>query len=707
MSKTQLTFSFFLILISLGFGTNQERVTSHKASIFSEIGDDIPQAIKKNIRLKSPLQIEFAAINDWLRTVVDAKADTDFEHLRSFDDQIGFTHHRYQQTFQGIPVQDGIFIVHQKDGNIVAANGEYYPEIDLSPSVRLTPAEAIAIGKQSVEAELWAWEDADFPQPEIQVILSEQGYRCAYKTDLFAFSPHLRKWLYIEVATGEIVAERNQITHITVPGEAHCFHHGLQTIMVDSLGPNEFVLRDYSRGNGIVTRDLNGGSDFNAAVDFVDDDNVWDTTTDFDDAALDVHWATGLMYDYMLEAHSWDSYDNQGAVINSYIHHSNNFNANWNGSGMQYGDGNGTLFNPLTAAEVVGHEFMHGYSSTIVGWNNSNMETASLNEAYSDIFSVIVEFNKSPSTANYLIGDMVTVSGEPLRSMEDPKSLNDADTYQGENWSATNLNTNAGVYNFCFYLLTQGGEGTNDNGDSYSVAPIPMADAADIFFRALSVYMTPNAIFPDVREHGIQACIDLYGPCSEQEIQFTNACYAVGIGSEYAGPPITQINFTGDTDVDESIAFTSNATMASSWVWNFGDGNTSNEEMPSHVYQTMGDYEITLAATYNGGCVMTDTINITIGDITSTQDLAPVALSIFPNPAHQWISVEVNTDAAPSQFRVINALGQVMPLVRYEQLSAQSYQLALDHLPRGIYLLELEWEDRSVGYQKFYLNQDH
>jgi len=91
------------------------------------------------------------------------------------------------------------------------------------------------------------------------------------------------------------------------------------------------------------------------------------------------------------------------------------------------------------------------------------------------------------------------------------------------------------VQNFWFYLLTVGGSGTNDNGDSYTVTGIGMDKAAAIAYRNLSVYLSTNSQYSDARTGAIQAAIDLYGAGSAEEIATTNAWYAVGVGSAYGG----------------------------------------------------------------------------------------------------------------------------------------------------------------------------
>jgi gliding motility-associated-like protein len=57
--------------------------------------------------------------------------------------------------------------------------------------------------------------------------------------------------------------------------------------------------------------------------------------------------------------------------------------------------------------------------------------------------------------------------------------------------------------------------------------------------------------------------------------------------------------------------FTDNTVVlfgnTSQWLWNFGDGNTSNSQNPSHIYNAEGTYQVELTATSAFGCV-NDTI---------------------------------------------------------------------------------------------------
>ncbi len=51
--------------------------------------------------------------------------------------------------------------------------------------------------------------------------------------------------------------------------------------------------------------------------------------------------------------------------------------------------------------------------------------------------------------------------------------------------------------------------------------------------------------------------------------------------------------------IGNAIRFYDDSYKAGSWLWNFGDGNTSTAQNPTHSYSTAGDYTVTL--TINGG----------------------------------------------------------------------------------------------------------
>jgi len=62
----------------------------------------------------------------------------------------------------------------------------------------------------------------------------------------------------------------------------------------------------------------------------------------------------------------------------------------------------------------------------------------------------------------------------------------------------------------------------------------------------------------------------------------------------------------------KQVAFTALTHSAVSWQWDFGDGKTSTEQNPVHVYETGGYYKATLVATDASGNKATNEVNLAL-----------------------------------------------------------------------------------------------
>jgi PKD repeat protein len=87
--------------------------------------------------------------------------------------------------------------------------------------------------------------------------------------------------------------------------------------------------------------------------------------------------------------------------------------------------------------------------------------------------------------------------------------------------------------------------------------------------------------------------------------------------SEPLSAPFSQFSYSSNTAcLGNNISFADNSTnVPTQWLWNFGDGTTSNEQNPTHVFNSTGTFNITLTASN------------TAGNSSSTQQI-----EIFPNP---------------------------------------------------------------------------
>lgn len=114
--------------------------------------------------------------------------------------------------------------------------------------------------------------------------------------------------------------------------------------------------------------------------------------------------------------------------------------------------------------------------------------------------------------------------------------------------------------------------------------------------------------------------------------------------------PEPAFTFSGGC-TNKTISFTNSTpdqAGITSWVWNFGDGNTSSATNPTHTYDDNGTYQVTLNATGIGGCTKESSVVTVIID-----EVPAPAFAFTGNCAGQLISFS-NTTTNPE--RVANWL---------------------------------------------------
>lgn len=434
-------------------------------------------------------------------------------------------------------------------------------------------------------------------------------FRLCYKFDIYSVEPLERKNVYVDAQSGDIVFKEDKICYTDYTGTAYTKYSGTKSIKTTVVSSN-YVFKENDRGGGINTYNMQRGTSYYLAVNFTDNDNVWNNVNSFqDEVATDAHYGAEVTYVYYYSKFGRNSYDNAGAPINSYVHYGNNYNnAFWDGFIMTYGDGDGSYFTPLVCVDVCAHEITHAVTSNSAKLVYSN-ESGALNESFSDIFGKAVAKYANPSTTSWLIGDEITPNGNGIRSMDNPNMHGDPDTYGGLYYytgSGDNggVHINSGVQNHWFYLLCEGGSGTNDLGNAYTVSPIGINKAAAVAYRCLTTYLTSNSDYDDARYYSIKSAQDLYGTCSNEAYATAAAWYAVGVGLV----PSLQVKalFTVDNTyactTSQVFTFTNNSQNISTYTWYFGDGTSSTATNPTKTYNSPGTYQVSLVAYGSSEC---------------------------------------------------------------------------------------------------------
>jgi PKD repeat protein len=184
-------------------------------------------------------------------------------------------------------------------------------------------------------------------------------------------------------------------------------------------------------------------------------------------------------------------------------------------------------------------------------------------------------------------------------------------------------------------------------------------------------------------------------------------CYTVTCGSQ----PACQASYYWypDSSGQYSIIVVNNSTGSNlSYLWSFGDGATSTQQFPSHVYAGAGTYTVCLTvsnsllgctSTYCDSMVVVNRMSVpfsinVISPIASTTrpDAQAIGMQLSPNPARNEVRLDISlANQGEGQLRMLDLQGRVVKAIDLGFMAAGLHQQALDlqTLPDGIYMVEL------------------
>ncbi len=194
-------------------------------------------------------------------------------------------------------------------------------------------------------------------------------------------------------------------------------------------------------------------------------------------------------------------------------------------------------FCPGLALSIMGHEFTHHVNNATANIGSGD-ESNSLNESFADIMGISFiknpEYGLGPDQPWLMGGDGFLLDKSNLRDFSNPHNCMDGgdpcpDTYKGTYWNETNIYNMMAVQNKFYYLLCEGGEGTNDNAYDSHVDGIGVDVAQHIAFKTLTEYCKINTDYSTIRDCWLKAAEKLHGADSDAVKAVKQAWDAVGI----------------------------------------------------------------------------------------------------------------------------------------------------------------------------------
>ena len=140
---------------------------------------------------------------------------------------------------------------------------------------------------------------------------------------------------------------------------------------------------------------------------------------------------------------------------------------------------------------------------------------------------------------DYLIGEKVDIrgNGTPLRYMDQPSKDGNSANYWSSSLAGLDVHYSSGPANHFFYLLSEGSGSKTINGVAYNsptsngatITGIGRDKAVQIWYKALSTYMTSTTNYKGARTATLNAASSLYGSGSTEYAAVNAAWAAVNV----------------------------------------------------------------------------------------------------------------------------------------------------------------------------------
>lgn len=266
------------------------------------------------------------------------------------------------------------------------------------------------------------------------------------------------------------------------------------------------------------------------------------------------------------------------------VHYGNEIDikAFWDGAYASFSDGYATHYS-LATLDLIAHEIGHGVLGRIsplkVFGTELSQDARTLHEAFGDISGVMAKYEWTSSEDNWVHGEE---SAGNVRTLDHivteygaiPSALDYAEA--GDNYYKR-----IGMITYPFYLLSQNWG---------------LEETYRVYISAARQCWLPNTTLTLAAECVQQQAASAGWPASDVSDAFKTVkiqLFEEGVLSHY----IATLESLTAAFTDDSRS-TSQVTQ---WLWDFGDGNQSTQENPTHTYTQAGNYNVTLTVTDQSG----------------------------------------------------------------------------------------------------------
>lgn len=209
-------------------------------------GDSLlPKLIQFDERLPRSTDAQQVFADNLELTTMDS-----FVKVSEVTDKLGRLHEKYQQYYNGIKVEGGIYNVHYTLASEIAAlNGYFYPVNNVSVTPNMSESTALNYALNTVNAQEYVWQNNEseqwlrtesndnnatfYPQGELMLLPDSMGYnqQLVYRFNIMSSQPFNSQVLYVDAVNGNVVEQYSTFSNAF--GDA-CTHYS-GTVPIEQL----------------------------------------------------------------------------------------------------------------------------------------------------------------------------------------------------------------------------------------------------------------------------------------------------------------------------------------------------------------------------------------------------------------------------------------------------------------------------------------
>jgi len=241
---------------------------------------------------------------------------------------------------------------------------------------------------------------------------------------------------------------------------------------------------------------------------------------------------------------------------------------------------------------------------------------------------------------------------------------------------------------------------------------IPVGIDYKLLISGNDMAQQPNATYPYSAGSAmtIKSSTDILNPTADyyyfydMVIEYNQICGRVPITAEFQNTTeIPDANFApSQNPVNLSnggmVVFENLSVNSVEYFWDFGDGNTSTEESPTHAYTEVGEYEVKLISVNSEGCGDTKIIELEVSELSNViNEINGMSVAVFPNPAYQQVKLQIRTaDVRQVEILVMDIYGKELQRKQRNFNQILETELSLENYPAGVYYIRCLFGNQEI-----------